>query len=56
MNALNTVDTRYVMLGLLRDMAVVLDYTERQDDSIRIISMRKATKHEEKLYFQSFGD
>jgi uncharacterized DUF497 family protein len=40
-------------LGMLKGVVVVIAHTER-DEAVRIISMRKATKHEQKLYFQEF--
>lgn len=45
-------ERRFVTLGLLQDTVVVIAHTETRND-IRIISMRKATRHEETLYFQS---
>ena len=45
-------EQRFVTLGLLRDMVVVITHTEARD-RIRIISMRKATRNEEALYFQN---
>jgi hypothetical protein len=47
-------EDRYVTLGLLRGVVVVLAHTERED-VIRVISMRKATKNEQRLYFESFA-
>jgi uncharacterized DUF497 family protein len=44
---------RFVTLGLLRTMVVVIAHIE-QDNMIRIISMRKATRHEQKTYFERF--
>jgi hypothetical protein len=48
-------EDRYITLGLLRGMVVVIAHTER-NEVIRVISMRKATKYEQQLYFQSFSD
>jgi len=45
-------EQRFVTLGLLRDMVVVITHTAARD-RIRIISMRKATRNEEALYFQN---
>lgn len=44
-------EQRFVTLGMLRDTVVVTAHTET-GDTIRIISMRKATRHEQALYFQ----
>ena len=46
-------EQRFVTLGMLAGKVVVIAHTER-DDKVRIISMRKATKYEQKLYFQGF--
>ncbi len=46
---------RFITLGMLRGVVAVIAYTE-QDALIRVISMRKATKHEQRIYFQSFAD
>jgi hypothetical protein len=48
-------EQRFITVGLLRDVVVVIAHTERNDE-IRIISMRKATKYEQKIYFQGFTD
>ncbi|TEU22295.1 MAG: BrnT family toxin [Anaerolineales bacterium] len=46
-------EQRFITLGMLAGKVVVIAHTER-DDRVRIISMRKATKYEQKLYFQGF--
>lgn len=48
-------EQRFITLGMLRGVVVVIAHTEH-DDLIRVISMRKATKHEQRLYFRSFTD
>jgi uncharacterized DUF497 family protein len=48
-------EQRYITLGLLRTMIVVIAHTERSE-AMRIISMRKATRYEECLFFQSFRE
>ncbi len=48
-------ETRFVTLGLLKTKVVVIVHTE-EDDSIRIISIRKATKNEEANYFKEIAD
>jgi uncharacterized DUF497 family protein len=45
-------EQRFVTLGMLQDMVVVIAPTETTS-AIRVISMRKATKNEEILYFES---
>ena len=46
---------RYSTLGLLEDQVVAVTHTERAG-SIRIISIRKATKREARFYFSEFAD
>ena len=48
-------EQRFITLGMLKGVVVVIAYTER-NHVVRIISMRKATKHEQEIYFQSFAD
>lgn len=43
-------ERRFVTLGLLNDLVVVVVHTET-DDVIRVISLRKAVKNEQRLYF-----
>lgn len=45
-------EQRFVTLGMLRDTVVVIAHTESRS-AIRIISMRKATRNEQAIYFQS---
>jgi len=46
---------RFITFGMLKGRTVLIAHTE-DDDEIRIISMRKATRREQKKYFQGFGD
>ncbi|MBF0342569.1 MAG: BrnT family toxin [Magnetococcales bacterium] len=46
-------EQRFLTLGLLRGYVVVVAHTEREDRT-RIISMRKAVKHEREAYFSQF--
>lgn len=48
-------ERRFVALGLLRGRVIVLVYTE-QAGITRIISARKATKYEQRNYFQTIAD
>ena len=48
-------EERFVTLGLLRDMVVSIVHTE-QNDHIHVISMRKATRREREIYFESLSD
>ena len=48
-------EERFITLGLLRGTVTVIAHTEKGRE-IRIISMRKATKHEQKIYFEGLSD
>ena len=48
-------EERYITLGLLRDIVVVIVHTEGAG-TIRIISMRKATHYEENIYIDQVGN
>jgi len=48
-------EPRFVTVGLLQGRVVVIAHTET-DEVIRIISVRKATKHEEIRYFKEIAD
>jgi uncharacterized DUF497 family protein len=43
-------EQRFLTLGLLEDQVVSVAHTE-QGEELRIISIRKATKHEARFYF-----
>ena len=45
-------EQRFITLGMLRDTVVVMAHTETRA-TLRIISMRKATRNEQILYIQS---
>jgi len=47
-------EIRYITFGLLKFRVIVVAHTD-EEDVIRIISARKATQHEEKLYFKEIG-
>jgi len=48
-------EQRFITVGMLRDLVVVIAHTEINDE-VRIISMRRATKNEQKIYFKGFAD
>ena len=48
-------ERRFLTLGLLEDQVVSVAHTER-GENIRIISIRKATKHEARFYFSQIVD
>ena len=43
-------EQRFVSFGMLQERIVVVVHTEK-NENIRIISIRKATKHEERNYY-----
>jgi uncharacterized DUF497 family protein len=45
-------EERYVGIGLLDGRVVVVVYTEPDEETVRIISLRKALSHERKRYEQ----
>ena len=45
-------ERRFITMGMLRETVAVIAPTETARQ-IRIISMRKATKHEQTLYFEN---
>lgn len=49
-------EERWIGLGMLRTRVVVVVYTERDEDSIRIIALRKALRHERERYEQALRD
>lgn len=48
-------ETRFIALGLLNGVVLVVAYTERRE-ALRIISARKATKYEEEKYFEEIAN
>jgi uncharacterized protein len=49
-------EDRWLATGIVRNRVVVVCYTERGEDTIRIISLRKATSQERKNYEQALRD
>jgi len=47
-------EQRFLTLGLLEDQVVSVAHTE-QGEEIRVISIRKATKHEAHFYFSQIA-
>ena len=45
-------EARFITLGMLGDVVVVVAHTETRSE-LRIISMRKATRNEQVLYFEN---
>ena len=48
-------EQRFETLGLLAGVPVSIVHTETEDE-IRVISFRKATKHEANIYYQQIQD
>ena len=48
-------EERINILGSLHGRIVAVTYTER-NDTVRVISMRKATKYEQQEFYTSLGD
>lgn len=48
-------EERFVTFGLLEGRVVAVVHTETTD-TIRVISIRKATKHEQALFFEGIQD
>jgi uncharacterized DUF497 family protein len=48
-------ESRFITIGMLGNAVVVVAHSE-QDDEIRVISMRKATKNEQRLYYRGFAE
>ena len=48
-------EQRFITFGLLQGRVVAVVYTERANCT-RIISVRKATKYEQRIYFEQLSD
>jgi uncharacterized protein len=49
-------EDRWNGIGLLGNRIVVVVFTERGEDTIRVISLRKALKHERKKFEEALRD
>jgi uncharacterized DUF497 family protein len=49
-------EQRFVALGMLSEIVVVVAFTEPEEDLIRVISMRKAIRNEQQIYFEQLAD
>ena len=43
-------EDRFISIGILKNFVVVIVYNEPKEDTIRVISLRKAVKHERKRF------
>ena len=48
-------EDRFIAIGAIRVGIIVVVFTEREEDIIRILSARKATKKEARLFYQYLG-
>ena len=48
-------EQRFITFGLLQGRVIAVVHTER-DDYTRIISARKATKYEQRIYFEALSN
>jgi uncharacterized protein len=48
-------EQRFITFGLLQGQVIAVVHTERED-CIRIISVRKATKYEQRTYFEQLSN
>ena len=48
-------EDRFIAIGAIRLGVIVVVFTEREEDIIRILSARKATKNEARLFYQYLG-
>ena len=48
-------EDRYIGIGPIQSGLVLVVYTERSEDAVRIISARRATESEARLYLQYMG-
>lgn len=49
-------EDRWIGIGLLRGRIIVVVFTERDTETIRLISLRKASRHERINYEQAITD
>ncbi len=49
-------EDRFVGIGFLRNFIVVIVYAEPVEDTIRVISLRKALKHERRRFEEALRD
>ena len=49
-------EDRFIAIGFLKNFVAVVVYTEPQDETIRVISLRKALKHEREKFEEGLRD
>lgn len=48
-------EERYISFGMIGEIVIAVVHTENKEE-IRIISARRASKYEEKIYFSTYRD
>lgn len=48
-------EDRWIGIGLMRSIVIVILFTERDKDTIRFISARKATRKERERYYEEIN-
>ena len=49
-------EIRWIGMGFLRNIIAIIVFIEKDDDTIHIISARKANKHESKIFSKEIKD
>jgi uncharacterized DUF497 family protein len=49
-------ESRWIGIGITNGRTAVVVFAERRDDCIRIISLRKANRHERKLFEETIAN
>jgi uncharacterized DUF497 family protein len=49
-------EDRWIGIGLLHNLVIVVVFTEPDADTIRLISARKADEYEQQRYFNTFRE
>jgi uncharacterized DUF497 family protein len=49
-------EERWIGIGFLRERVVVIVFAQRSDDTVRVISLRKALKHERIRFEEAIRD
>jgi len=49
-------EERYISFGLYRERVIVIIHTYPHENSVRLISVRKAKKYEQKIFYTEIGN
>ena len=55
-NRMDYGEIRWIGMGFLRNIIAIIVFIEKDDDTIHIISARKANKHESKIFSKEIKD